>query len=126
MNRPPFPHGRERGHYTDLVAILGAALTIVATVALYWPALGVGFLGDDFMILHRLRGLAEPGDVLEFFRGEFFEYYRPLGFVSHAIDWAFAGQNPRQFHLTNLFVHVINTILVLLVARTLSPRPLAA
>ena len=34
-----------------------AGLTIVVTVALYWPALGVGFLGDDFMILHRLRGI---------------------------------------------------------------------
>jgi len=64
-----------------------AALTIVATIALYWPALGVGFLGDDFMILHRLRGLEHAADVFRFFRGEFFEYYRPLGFVSHAVDW---------------------------------------
>src|SRR3954466_5591644 len=88
-----------------------AALTVVATVVLYWPALGAGFVGDDFMILHRLRGLAQPADAVKFFRGEFFEYYRPLVFVSHAIDWAIAGQNARQFHLTNLFIHVVNTVL---------------
>ena len=64
---------------------IAAALMVVATVALYWPALGAGFLGDDFMILHRLRSLSGAADVLRFFRGEFFEYYRPLGFVSHAI-----------------------------------------
>jgi hypothetical protein len=104
---------------------IAAALMVVATVALYWPALGAGFVGDDFMILHRLRALGHPTDVLRFFRGEFFEYYRPLGFVSHAIDWAIAGQNPREFHLTNLVLHVVNTILLFLVGRKLSPRPLA-
>jgi hypothetical protein len=109
----------------QLPLTIAAALMVVATVALYWPALGAGFLGDDFMILHRLRALERATDVLRFFRGEFFEYYRPLGFVSHAIDWALAGQDSRQFHLTNLAIHVANTILVLLIGRALSPRPLA-
>ena len=103
---------------------IAAGLTIVATVALYWPALGTGFLGDDFMILHRLRGLEHAADVLRFFRGEFFEYYRPLAFVSHAIDWARAGQNPRAFHFTNLLIHTVNTLLVLLIGLRVSPRPL--
>ncbi|HEU4937786.1 MAG TPA: hypothetical protein VFT39_15105 [Vicinamibacterales bacterium] len=103
---------------------IAAALMIAATVAVYWPALGAGFLGDDFMILHRLRPIEHATDVSRFFRGEFFEYYRPLGFVSHAIDWAIAGQDPREFHLTNLAIHVINTILVLLIGLKLSPRPL--
>jgi hypothetical protein len=107
------------------VPLLAAGLIVAATVALYWPALGSGFLGDDFMILHRLRGLERAADVMRFFRGEFFEYYRPLGFVSHAVDWALAGQNARQFHLTNLLIHVVNAILVLLIGRALSPRPLA-
>ncbi len=104
---------------------IAAGLTIAATVALYWPALGVGFLGDDFMILHRLRGLGDAADALRFFRGEFFEYYRPLGFVSHAIDWARAGQNPRAFHLTNILIHAVSTLLVLLIGLRVSSRPLA-
>ena len=104
---------------------IAAGLTIAVTIALYWPALGVGFLGDDFMILHRLRGIEHAGDVGRFFRGEFFEYYRPLGFVTHAIDWSIAGQNARQFHVTNLLIHIVNTILVLLIGWKLSPRPLA-
>ena len=104
---------------------ISAALTIVATAAVYWPGLGTGFLGDDFMILHRLRGLEHATDVLRFFRGEFFEYYRPLAFVSHAIDWARAGQNARAFHFTNLLIHAVNTLLVLLIGRRMSARPLA-
>ncbi len=105
--------------------IAAAGLTVAATLAIYGPAAQVNFLGDDFMILHRVRDLHRAADVLRFFRGEFFEYYRPLGFVSHAIDWAIAGQNPRQFHLTNILIHAVNTIFVLLIGRALSPRPLA-
>jgi hypothetical protein len=108
-----------------LALAIAAGLTIVVTVALYWPALGVGFLGDDFMILHRLRGLSQPADVLRFFRGEFFEYYRPLAFVSHAIDWARAGQDARAFHFTNILIHAVSTLLVLLIGLRVSSRPLA-
>jgi hypothetical protein len=116
---PSTPSADER----QVPLTIAAGLMIVAMLALYWPALGVGFLGDDFMILHRLRGLERAIDVVRFFKGEFFEYYRPLGFVSQAIDWAIAGANARQFHLTNLLIHVVNSILIVLIGRTLSPRP---
>ena len=119
MNAAP-PATSER----PLPLIAAAGLMVAATLAIYGPALHVNFLGDDFMILHRLRGLHHSADVLRFFRGEFFEYYRPLGFVSHAADWAIAGQNPRQFHFTNVLIHIINTLLVLLIGRALSPRSL--
>ena len=112
-NRPPVP------------AVFAAAGIAAITIAIYWSALGAGFVGDDFMILHRLRALSGPADALGFFRGEFFEYYRPLGFVSHALDWAIAGQNARQFHLTNLLIHSFNAVVVLLIGRALSPRSLA-
>jgi hypothetical protein len=103
---------------------IAVGLTIATTVAIYWPALGVGFLGDDFMILHRLRGLGHAADVLRFFRGEFFEYYRPLAFVSHAIDWARAGQDARAFHFTNILIHAVGALLVLFIGLRLSARPL--
>jgi hypothetical protein len=105
---------------------LWASVCIAAiSIAIYWSALGAGFVGDDFMILHRLRALSGPADALRFFRGEFFEYYRPLGFISHALDWALAGQNPRQFHLTNVLIHSFNAVLVLFIGRALSSRSLA-
>ena len=105
-----------------------AAIPVIAilSVALYWPARGAEFVGDDFMILHRLQGLTTPGDLLPFFRGEFFQYYRPLGFVSHAVDWLAAGADPTRFHLTNILLHALNAVFVLLIAQVLSPRSLVA
>jgi hypothetical protein len=111
--------------------VVAAGIAVAVLVALvYAPGLQAGFVGDDFMILHRLRGLEAPGDVVRFFRGEFFDYYRPLGFLSHAVDWFVAGDDPRQFHLTNLLLHLANTLLVLALGWRLAPRtwagPLAA
>ena len=101
---------------------VAAVLVSVATLGLYWPAVHSGFVGDDSMILHRLRSLTSVADVLGFFRGEFFGFYRPLGFVSHALDWVIAGPNARQFHFTNLLLHGISALLVLLIGVRLSPR----
>jgi hypothetical protein len=106
-----------------LLTVFAAASVVGVALAIYWPAGEAGFVGDDFMILHRLRALSRPSDALRFFRGEFFEYYRPLGFLSHALDWAIAGADPRQFHRTNLYLHAINAVLVLLITRALVLRP---
>lgn len=104
---------------------LPALVIVAATIVLYWPALRAGFVGDDFMILQRLRGLTAPADAIRFFTTEFFGYYRPLGFVSHALDWIRAGADPGVFHLTNILLHCAATVFVLLIAQALSPRSLA-
>ena len=102
-----------------------ALLVAAAALVVYWPAVHAGFVGDDFMILHRLRGLTGPSGVLRFFRGEFFEDHRPLGFVAHAADWAIAGADARQFHATNILLHTLNALLVTCIGRELSPRSIA-
>jgi hypothetical protein len=105
---------------------LAAAALIAGTVAaIYARALDAGFVGDDFMILHRVRVVESVAGLLRFFRGEFFEYYRPLGFVLHTADWWIGGADPRQFHLTNLLLHAVAAVLVLQIGRALSPRSLA-
>ena len=103
-----------------------AAIVAVAAVAAYWGALSSGFVGDDFMILHRLREAGGLPGAGRFFRGEFFEYYRPMGFVLHAADWSAAGPDPWHFHLTNVLIHALNSVLVFLIARELSPKTIAA
>ena len=111
----------------DGSAVAAGAVILLATAAVYWRALGAGFVGDDFMIVYRLRPVAGFGDAFRFFRGEFFDYYRPLAFISHSVDWLIAGTDARQFHLSNLVLHLANTTLVLLIARSLlSGIPAAA
>jgi hypothetical protein len=45
--------------------------------------------------------------------------------VAHAADWAIAGANPRQFHLTNVLLHAASAVLVLIIGRALAPQSAA-
>ena len=47
-------------------------------------------------------------------------YYRPLTIVSYQLNYAVAGPHPFQFHLTNLLLQVLTTLLVFWCARRIT------
>jgi hypothetical protein len=94
---------------------------LVAAVA-YLPALTVGFVSDDFFILDRVRAQGGLQHALAYFDRGFFDYYRPLAFVSHALDWQLWGAHAAGFHLTNIVLHAVATTLVFALGRRLLDR----
>ncbi len=101
------------------LGLLSALLVIVV----YLPALTTGFNADDFLILWRIKSIAGLAQPLAYFKFAFYEYFRPLTFLSYAMDWRLWGVNPFGFHLTNLALHVANTLLLLQFGRRLiGPR----
>ena len=99
-----------------LLLMLGIA---VLASAAYLPVLGTGFTSDDFFILSRVRelnGLEHPGAYFGF---GFFDYYRPLVFLSHAMDWEVWGLDPLGYHLRSLLLHAGCSVLVFFLARRL-------
>src|ERR1039458_6953329 len=40
--------------------------------------------------------------------------WHPLTWISHMVDWSLYGNNPAGHHLTNLFLHTANAILLFL------------
>src|SRR5262249_9062048 len=55
-------------------------------------------------------------------------HYQPLTWLSFAVDHALWGLNPTGYHLTNVALHAINTVLVFLLVRSLlvcASRPVA-
>jgi hypothetical protein len=101
-----------------LAVTLGAAAFVA-----YLPALWTGFTADDFFILARVKQFGGLDLPLGYFGAlEFFEYYRPLTFLSHALDWQMWRTNPAGFHLTNVCLHVINTMLVFVLGHRLDSR----
>jgi hypothetical protein len=96
------------------------ALPALAAILVYLPALSLSFTSDDFFILDRIKTLGGLRDPLAYFgRLGFFEYYRPLAFVSHALDWTLWGQRATGFHLTNVLLHAIASLLVAVLGRRL-------
>jgi hypothetical protein len=104
-------------------AAAAGAMTLLAVAILlaYLPAVvaGLGFVSDDFMILQRLRVAEGLRGAVTFFGQSYYDYYRPIGFVSFAADWTLWGDWPAGYHATSILLHLLNVFLVFLLARRL-------
>ncbi len=108
------------------------ALVVSAAVLPYLNALDNGFVWDDDMLIvqnQRVRSLSFSGDSLlrDFFQGAEadvgkYGYFRPLVTLSYMVDYRLWGLDPFGFHLTNVVLHAIASLLVLLLATRLVPE----
>jgi len=53
-------------------------------------------------------------------------FYRPLQSLSFLLDYSLWGLNPSGYHLTNLFLHIFNAVLVYLILFALSSSSVLA
>jgi hypothetical protein len=92
-------------------------LSILVVLALHVVGLGGDFLSDDFSHLSVIaqndaRGTLGAWLVERFFHGldngNF--AFRPLAFVSYALDWRAYGANATGWHLTNLALYFVNAL----------------
>jgi Flp pilus assembly protein TadD len=93
--------------------LLGAALLVSAcVVAVWWGALGAGFVFDDIVrIVHAEERLAWPWTAAELLAAT----QRPLVDLSLAINHAIGGLSPRGYHAFNIAVHALNAAMLALV-----------
>ncbi|MCA8911139.1 MAG: hypothetical protein KDB82_05520 [Planctomycetes bacterium] len=112
-----------------LMWAFGAAIVVIACVA-YWQGLHNGFTNwdDNWLITdnrfirelswHNLQAMFNPMAPREELGNE----YLPLRDLSYAINYAFDGLHPTGYHATNLFLHIFNSLLVMLFAARLTGR----
>lgn len=102
-----------------------AAIALAAIfAAVYVPALGHGFVKDDFRWIAAAEVHA-PGDVRRIFVTNV-GFYRPLVTTSFAIDRAIWGLDPRGYALTNLVLLLADAGLLFALAMRLSLPAAAA
>ena len=99
----------------------GIAVAFLLTVICYWPSLGGPFLFDDIPNLELLGergGLTSAADYAEFIlSAQSGPLGRPLSLASFALDGQAWPTDPRPFRITNLIIHLVNGLLVFLLAR---------
>ncbi len=104
--------GRRRNR-TDLLICF---LLVAATVAVYWQVHGFSFvLMDDQVYVmsnqHVLGGITAKS-VAWAFRTNFQANWHPLTWISLMLDANIGGGKPGAFHVTNVVLHVLNTLLL--------------
>ena len=93
-----------------------AALLVLVTIALYWPATRHDFVNyDDDMYVtdnsHVTRGLTLENAQWAF-RTANAANWHPVTWLSHMLDCQLFGLNPWGHHLTSVLLHALNAMLV--------------
>lgn len=116
---------RWRLHKSSFAWRLGIAVfLIVLTFVVYQDILGYFFTGRDAISFVAEGRVHNWRDVIAFFTRRQFSgstfpgaFYRPVSSLSFAFDVALWGLNPFGYHLTDLLVHGLVSLLVYLLGR---------
>ena len=108
-----------RRHLIRIVS--GIAAAFLLTVICYWPSLSGPFLFDDIPNLELIGergGLTTADNYLEFIlSAQSGPLGRPLSLASFTLNGQAWPTDPRPFRVTNLIIHLLNGLLVFLLAR---------
>lgn len=100
------------------------ALLALLPLAVFWPVLGGEFVSYDdgeYVLFNPpvLGGLSWDGVLWAFTTGHVANWH-PLTWLSHMADVSLFGMNPAGHHATNLMLHVLNTLLLFLLLRSMT------
>lgn len=100
------------------------AIALLVTTTVYWHGLYGSWLFDDYPNIvdnHDLQitDAHLPSLVRAALSSPSSEFKRPLASLSFAANYLIAGLDPFSWKLTNLVIHLLNGVLVFLLARTL-------
>ncbi len=108
-----------------------AVVVSVLAVAAFGNSLGGGFVWDDRPLILDSPAVQDFSNVGNLFVGDFFShsqnpvpygYYRPITTLSYVVDWAVWEDDSLGFHLTNVGLHTLASVLVLFILLHLGVR----
>ncbi|MDH7482780.1 MAG: O-GlcNAc transferase, partial [Armatimonadota bacterium] len=103
--------------------VLGIAAIVIMTAFAYIPAVYGGFVWDDDDYVTKNPLLTAPDGLRRiWFTLDSPSQYFPLVYTTFRIEHAIWGLNPMGYHIVNVCLHIINTLLVWFILRWLGIR----
>lgn len=105
---------------------LPAVVLAIAVIAVYYRALGYGFVYDDTELILANRWVLSFSNIPEAFSTHTFGFreegyqaitYRPMLFVIYMAEYAAFGFSAWGWHLVNVATHILNAALVFAISR---------
>lgn len=97
----------------------------VFSFALFYNTLENDFVFDDESVVQTNQALTELSNIPKYFTAQegfhkvIGKYYRPIVSTTYTIDYALWGLSPKGFHLTNILIHLIASLLLFAVLKEL-------
>ena len=88
------------------------------SLLIYYNSLSGEFVFDDESVVQTNVSIQSLSNIPKFFTADegfhkvIGRYYRPVVSASYAIDYAIWGLDPYGFHLTNILIHIISSVLL--------------
>lgn len=115
---------------TDRVEVRQHALAAaLLALVLYSNSLANGFVLDDTFLIVGNPRLNDLSWIPSLLASDYWApsmeagLYRPLTSLTYALNHFIGGLDPFVYHLTNVLLHAVNSILVLLLVRRVTGRP---
>lgn len=87
------------------------------TIACYANTLNAGFVWDDLNNVVNSERIAVAEGFNQIFLNPSAGFYRPLSYLSIKLDYLLWGYNSAGYHLSNIIIHLLNSIMVFLIIR---------
>lgn len=103
-----------------LKAVFFASIIVFFSFLAYWNSLHNDLVFDDVTIVKENRLIRDLRNVPEILTTDYWGMgtsfqsglYRPLTLLSFALNYHYSGNRPLPYHLTNLIIHSINSLLL--------------
>ena len=111
----------ENKWFNRFLPLLLIILIIILTLFVYFPSLSAGFFcwDDKTVPLAPMVRILNLQQVWLFFSTFHAGLYHPLTTLSFAVDYKLGHGEALPFHLTNLLIHIANTVLLFYLLRSL-------
>jgi len=98
-------------------------LIVIVTLVTYWQVIDHEFVFDDLAYItenSRVQEGLKTENITWAFTSTDVANWHPLTWLSHLLDIQIYGMNPGGHHLTNVFFHIVNTVLLFFVLRQMT------
>jgi hypothetical protein len=93
-------------------------LIAIVTLIVFFNTFQNDFVFDDESVVQNNTSITSLSNIPKYFTGEegfhkvIGKYYRPIVSATYAIDYALYGLSPKGFHITNVIIHLIASLLL--------------
>ena len=111
-------------HFNKFAALIVCVVLAAGTAAIYWQVRNFDFISyDDNLYVYEnpqvLNGITRDGIIWAFTTGHAANWH-PLTWLSLMLDCKLFGTNSGLMHVTNLLLHLINSLLLFLILRRMT------
>ena len=103
----------------DVRVLAGVAIIAVAAFLAYLPSLNGGFILDDDVLLTKNDLIKAPDGLYRFWSTTEAMDFWPATSTTLWIEWRLWEMNPTGYHVTNLILHVVESLLIWIILRKL-------